>query len=431
MAACTTNVSCLVDERKFDQVFNWLQDQKMIDEYTSTKLDWFSKNKYLIEQLKSKLSVGNEDEHNISLFVWQVYDKIINTFNLKKQVVKYGPPGTGKTYLAKKKNKLLFNIWKNEFANCSTFDIDDHNTIVQFHPSFTYEDFIEGLKPVQVGKSTTALKLTNGIFKSFCKKAARWEIDIQNLKDKGVHIPYDWDDIDVAFVKRIESQIKEKEHEHWEFVFTLDAKYDNLKLTDVVPPYFFIIDEINRAEISRVFGELMFCLEYRGYKDGSIKTQYSQLNDNETGMIKKNDQYYFFIPHNVYIIGTMNNIDRSVDTFDFALRRRFRWEEMIPDIEVLKFHLGKINNEWVELANNLDALNDAIIQENELLGSDYQIGHAYLWDLDKYYSDKQKVSSIRKMVWENNIEPILKEYIRGTGKEKDLIPKFAAKFGIK
>ncbi|MFH4238343.1 AAA family ATPase, partial [Acinetobacter baumannii] len=86
-----------------------------------------------------------------------------------------------------------------------------------------------------------------------------------------------------------------------------------------IPPFFFIIDEINRAELSRVFGELMYCLEYRGVK-GSVKTQYANLNTKKTGILELGQTYQFFIPTNIYLIGTMNTIDRSVESFDFALR---------------------------------------------------------------------------------------------------------------
>lgn len=169
----------------------------------------------------------------------------------------------------------------------------------------------------------------------------------------------------------------------------------------------------------------MYCLEYRGV-EGCIKTQYAHLNNKEVGMIKKGGSYQFFIPTNVYLIGTMNTIDRSVESFDFALRRRFKWEEVSPNINLLRYHLSIHYKQWEDLANSLERLNDAITKE-KLLGSDFQIGHAYLWNLP--YSKDLELSKLRKNIWEDKIYPLLQEYIRGTGRE-DLLKLFANKFGV-
>lgn len=178
--------------------------------------------------------------------------------------------------------------------------------------------------------------------------------------------------------------------------------------------------------MSRVFGELMYCLEYRGAK-GAIKTQYSKLNDEKTGMLKIGNSFQFYIPNNIYLIGTMNTIDRSVESFDFALRRRFRWEEVFPDTSLLYYHLLSHNKIWIGLADNLKNLNISIKSE-PLLGRDFQIGHAYLWNLP--YSKALTVSEARASIWEDSIEPLLQEYLRGTGRE-DLLNTFANKFGIR
>jgi len=192
-----------------------------------------------------------------------------------------------------------------------------------------------------------------------------------------------------------------------------------------VPPFFFIIDEVNRAELSRVFGELMYCLEYRGIK-GSIKTQYAYLNNKLTGMLQTNQGYRFFIPSNIYLIGTMNTIDRSVESFDFALRRRFLWEEVEPDIVLLRYHLNQLCENWKSLADNLERLNTQIANE-PLLGNDYQIGHAYLMNLK--YAASLKIEKVRERVWDDCIRPLLQEYLRGTGsKEDELIESFKKAF---
>ncbi|MGI6479394.1 MAG: McrB family protein [Salinivirgaceae bacterium] len=418
IAACTSSVSTTVDEGKFNQVFYWLQNENLIPIYPDTEpQDWFHKNKFVIEQLTNKLTgVPDIDEYWISMFVWEMYLNISNPFSLKKQIVKYGSPGTGKTYTAKQNTQLLFAIWKDEFAYSKDFNFSNHIEIVQFHPSYTYEDFMEGLRPKLDANNQVQLVLQNGIFKDFCIKAGKWECDIaqSSLKNK------EWNELTIKDVIEIKSELI---GEHWEYIFEIEDK--SKKIADAVPPFFFIIDEINRAELSRVFGELMYCLEYRGI-DGAIKTQYTNLNDDKTGMIKRAGNYQFFIPNNVYLIGTMNTIDRSVESFDFALRRRFRWEEIMPDSTLLRYHLIKHNKKWVKLAENLENLN-AKIEKEPLLGRDFQIGHAYLWNL--HYPKELTVSEVRNTVWDDSIAPLLQEYLRGTGRE-DLIVKFAKSFGI-
>lgn len=421
IAACTTKLSSTVDEGKFNQVFYWLQKECLMPEYSITEpQDWYHKNCFVINHLTADLDgVPEIDEYWISICLWEMYVNISNPFSLKKQVVKYGSPGTGKTYTAKQNTQLLFEIWKDEFANGVDFDFNSFIETVQFHPSYTYEDFMEGLRPKLDINKQAQLVLQNGIFKEFCKKAGKWECDIAQLSINNQGLKA-WKDIKIEDLAAIKPDLK---GEHWKYIFDVEDKSKNV--ADAVPPFFFIIDEINRAELSRVFGELMYCLEYRGVA-GAIKTQYAHLNDSETGMIKKGMDYQFFIPQNVFLIGTMNTIDRSVESFDFALRRRFRWEEVMPDTTLLYYHLMKHNPKWEKLAENLKALNIEIEKE-PLLGRDFQIGHAYLWDL--HYSKELTITEVRNAVWEDSLAPLLQEYLRGSGRE-DLITKFAVKFGI-
>lgn len=411
-AACTLEVSTTVDSGKFNQVFSWLTREGIIPAYPAgDNQDWFSKNLYLQKILKKEFSdelqENKTDEFYLSQFVWILYENLSNPFSLKKQIVKYGAPGTGKTYQARQQTSLLFDIWKEEFAPNSSLTHGSQIELVQFHPSFSYEDFMEGLRPVLDGNGAAQLTLQNGVFKEFCRNAGKWEIDVC-----GLGLNQSWESITIDELRPHREKLS---GDHWQYIFEIS---DSSKLvSDAVPPFFFIIDEVNRAELSRVFGELMYCLEYRGVK-GSIKTQYANLNNKHTGMLQTDQGYLFFIPTNIYLIGTMNTIDRSVESFDFALRRRFRWEEVRPDTGLLRYHLNLFCKTWVPLADNLERLNTQIAKE-PLLGHDYQIGHAYLMNLK--YATSLTVAEVRERVWDDCIRPLLQEYLRGTGKEAELI----------
>lgn len=170
--------------------------------------------------------------------------------------------------------------------------------------------------------------------------------------------------------------------------------------------YVFIIDEINRGEISKIFGELFFSLEpgYRG-EAGAVSTQYSNLYD------ETNEKFY--IPENVYIIGTMNDIDRSVDSFDFAMRRRFRFIEITPnDRENM---LASLPSEIKKVAiNKMNALNK-VIAETDGLNENYQIGPSYFLNLKNIDVND---------LWTDYLQPLLHDYIRGMYDESSLMETF-------
>ena len=123
----------------------------------------------------------------------------------------------------------------------------------------------------------------------------------------------------------------------------------------------------------------------------------------------------------------MNTIDRSVESFDFALRRRFLWIEVLPDTELAWHNLNKIHKEWSDLAGNLEKLNDRIKSE-PLLGHDYQIGHAYLMNLK--YPTSLSLKEVRKQIWDDSIHPLLQEYLRGTGREAELVDALGKEFSV-
>jgi 5-methylcytosine-specific restriction enzyme B len=352
--------------------------------------------------------------------VWYLFEYISNPFTVKKQVVKYGAPGTGKTFASKQNAQLVFDVWAGKYEDFQPRPgRQEFIEVVQFHPSYGYEDFIEGLRPV-LHNGQAQLELKNGIFKDFCKRAGAWEIEVYDIPEVGPGLSGNWLELTVGELKPYIGQ-QLKKHPSWRSIGRLG---DSLKLAEVIPPFFFIIDEINRAELSRVLGELMFCIEYRGV-GVAISTQYATLNTGETTLLPGGK---FFIPHNVHIIGTMNTIDRSVESFDLALRRRFRWERVDPDIEFLRYHLNSNGlKEWSALADNLDSLNRRI-QKEDILGEDYKIGHAYLMNLG--YPSVLSLSEVRKSVWRDSIKPLLEEYLRGSERAKELIPEFQKAFGV-
>ncbi len=430
-AACTINVSTTVDTGKFNQVFSWMERENLIPMYPEDgEQGWFSKNKFLMSHIHKEFKVEmapprrTTDEYYLSQFIWELYVNLANPFSLKKQIIKYGAPGTGKTYQARQQTSLLFDIWKEEFAPQSNYTHASQIELTQFHPSYSYEDFMEGLRPVLDENSVAQLTLQNGVFKEFCRRAGKWEIDVFKLGEKFTQEngrEKEWEEISIEELVVYKDRLAGN---HWDHIF--NAKDLSKLVAAAIPPFFFIIDEINRAELSRVFGELMYCLEYRGIK-GRVKTQYSNLNNENVGMLHEDQGYSFFIPSNIYLIGTMNTIDRSVESFDFALRRRFSWEEVTPDSGILKYHLNQSQKAWIALADNLEHLNEQIARE-PLLGDDYKIGHAYLMDLK--YSSSLTIAEVRSRIWDDSIRPLLQEYSRGTGREKELIGAFGKAFGV-
>lgn len=188
---------------------------------------------------------------------------------------------------------------------------------------------------------------------------------------------------------------------------------NNSALKVDLKPYVFIIDEINRGEISKIFGELFFSIDpgYRG-KLGEVYTQYANLHE------IKNEKFY--IPENVYIIGTMNDIDRSVDSFDFAMRRRFRFIEIKAEEHVEM--LEKLGDELqLEALNRMNRLNQEISSVDEL-NENYHVGAAYFMKLSHLSFDE---------LWTDYLQPLLYEYVRSLHEEDILMERFAKAYGYK
>jgi 5-methylcytosine-specific restriction endonuclease McrBC GTP-binding regulatory subunit McrB len=195
--------------------------------------------------------------------------------------------------------------------------------------------------------------------------------------------------------------------------------------------YYFIIDEINRADLSKVFGELMFGLEesYRGVEN-RFDTQYKNLKTYEIGSDGKARpmafdcfEKGFFIPDNLYIIGTMNDIDRSVEAFDFALRRRFQWIDIKAN-EVMLYSLKSMLSKKNITDDEIEGLAGKIIDMNNYLSKSenkyglteaYHIGPAYFKTYDP------NVSNSLETIFRQRIEPIIREYTRGRAKVDELV----------
>lgn len=328
----------------------------------------------IIDCLIKQMTIENNPQYNLLLS--------------NKQLIMNGAPGTGKTYSARNIiADILFDTLcesENKKEEIKKVRMD----MVQFHPSYDYTDFIDGIRPDLSGNELK-YSLKNGSFKSFCRRAgvierilaAGKKVDAGSIED---FLIGEDESIKKFWKSEIEKEELKKEIDKEDI-----TEFDPSKL----PSFLFIIDEINRAEISKVLGEIMYCLDpdYRGIK-GTISTQYSTLATNETFFINK-DNDKFFIPSNVYIIGTMNDIDRSVEVFDFALRRRFAWYEVKPDkvmddvLESMKVDT-LLDSNYKNYTEKIEELNKAIVDKLKLR-KHYHLGPSYFDKIRLYYDESK------------------------------------------
>ena len=368
---------------------------------------------------------------------YKVYHPLSQTLLQSRNLILRGAPGTGKTYLAK------------EIAAELTGGNEDQIDFVQFHPSYDYTDFVEGLRPVSNGDGAIEFKLQDGIFKDFCQKAKEsqliggqdnfdeaWDsyleyINVAEEKEyitktsylsvnsrQNLSVNYDSGVPGWSLPRKYVYELyKDKNYNKQEYYKSggktvLETLRKRFGLKDYVSPtevdtdkkFIFIIDEINRGEISKIFGELFFSVDpgYRGEK-GSVSTQYANLHEIDEK---------FYIPENVYIIGTMNDIDRSVDTFDFAMRRRFRFVEVTAEsqLSMLDDALGDKAEEAKARLRNLNAK----IEKVQELNSHYHVGPSYFLKLEEVDFDYE-------LLWSDYLKPLLEDYLRGSYEEDEML----------
>lgn len=327
-----------------------------------------------MEEIKeSNLLITVKSEQNMDKDIIENIELVLSNHNL----ILTGAPGTGKTYLAKQiaAQMILGKEFDEKIAsNEEKTKMKEQFDFVQFHPSFDYTDFVEGLRPIEDDNGNVSFRREDGIFMKFCRRALN------------------------AYRKA-----EEKKEE--------------------APKYVFVIDEINRGELSKIFGELFFCIDpgYRGEK-GKVKTQYYNLwkNDLDANLRNYEGSEFFFIPENVYIIGTMNDIDRSVESMDFAMRRRFAFIEVLASdrMDMIK-ECDKLSPFYDTIKQRMTNLNLCILTIQGLTTA-YQIGAAYFLKLKNYIENGEPNWVC---LWTNHLYGLLFEYLRGLPNAHDDLEK--------
>lgn len=438
-----------------------------------------------------ELITENDDRHPMLQTGKSEVEKITQNLIQNKQIILYGPPGTSKTFTAR---KVAVSLITNETVtdqNVSKLfeELQDEGKIdlVQFHPSYSYEDFVQGIKPTTQDGNIT-YQIRDGIFKKMCDSVGESDENrffakvkvYQKIKkpyrieEFGIPLQqYGINKVDRVHFEAILAQIQADEEtinffdslDNFQDFFILrsqskDNKYEDVtgeryhfergipgsvQLTTALEkgdvPFFYydidaggifgggllnklekykcspqsrvlIIDEINRGNLSKIFGELIYALEYR---DEKVRLQYSDFDDDTT-----ND--FLIVPNNLYIIGTMNTADRSISLFDTAMRRRFAFVSMMVDYDLVtrSLELGFEKFDELALKEKLESsitshqkksissilaiykINNRITDDIRM-GREKQLGHTYLL---KIVNDEAQFLN----VWKHQIIPLLEEF---------------------
>ncbi|WP_010116909.1 McrB family protein [Acinetobacter sp. P8-3-8] len=464
-ASCTSNLIPMPSENAFNKFVKYLNDNAILD-FTNIEKNWYAQNEYLTKEIheifSNKILDENDftDEYWLNLFAWSLYDKKVNQSesDLKDTETKpntgtkkmenslnrilFGAAGTGKTYntinhalsildpeydlqLDRKELKKRFDAYKKQ----------GRIKFVTFHQSFSYEDFVEGIRAETSDDGQLSYDVKAGVFKELCEDA-QTEIDVKQnnasapieasinsaidqliaqakteeiifhtkrgveikvsshsagtlvaLTSTGSNVPLSIRHIRNYLKIQSDMLVDQKSYE-WAIANSLRSKVKFTNSVEKVNPYVLIIDEINRGNISRIFGELITLIEDSKRQDA----------EEQLSVILPYSKKEFSVPNNVYIIGTMNSSDRSLTGLDVALRRRFTFIEMPPKPELL----NDVTVNGLNIGKLLEVINQRI---EVLLDRDHCIGHANFMSL----SNESKLGDLAQ-IFKQKIIPQLQEY---------------------